>query len=145
MMKTVLPKLLLSIFRKCADTINRTQDVPIEYERTIKQKKVQHNFKEEITAETFIVNRVELINKVESVSKVGNTARVAAEQKNSSSESFEQMLALEQSRQKARVRRADERPVNVNPDVLNGRMNGYNNKAREAYFSMVFPTMDLKG
>ena len=81
---------------------------------------------------------MELINKVESVSKVGNTARVAAEQKNSSSESFEQ-------RQKARVRRADERPVNVNPDVLNGRMNGYNNKAREAYFSMVFPTMDLKG
>ena len=114
-------------------------------EKTIKQKKVQHNFKEEITAETFIVNRVELINKVESVSKVGNTARVAAEQKNSSSESFEQMLALEQSRQKARVRRADERPVNVNPDVLNGRMNGYNNKAREAYFSMVFPTMDMKG
>lgn len=55
------------------------------------------------------------------------------------------MLALEQSRQKARVRRVDERPVNVNPDVLNGRMNGYNNKAREAYFSMVFPTMDLKG
>ena len=88
---------------------------------------------------------MELINKVESVSKVGNTARVAAEQKNSSSESFEQMLALEQSRQKARVRRADERPVNVNPDVLNSRMNGYNNKAREAYFSMVFPTMDLKG
>ena len=88
---------------------------------------------------------MELINKVESVSKVGNTARVAAEQKNSSSESFEQILALEQSRQKARVRRADERPVNVNPDVLNGRMNGYNNKAREAYFSMVFPTMDLKG
>ena len=88
---------------------------------------------------------MELINEVESVSKVGNTARVAAEQKNSSSESFEQMLALEQSRQKARVRRADERPVNVNPDVLNGRMNGYNNKAREAYFSMVFPTMDLKG
>ena len=85
---------------------------------------------------------MELINKVESVSKVGNTA---AEQKNSSSESFEQMLALEQSRQKARVRRVDERPVNVNPDVLNGRMNGYNNKAREAYFSMVFPTMDLKG
>ena len=85
---------------------------------------------------------MELINKVESVSKVGNTARVAAEQKNSSSESFEQILALEQ---KARVRRADERPVNVNPDVLNGRMNGYNNKAREAYFSMVFPTMDLKG
>ena len=79
---------------------------------------------------------MELINKVESVSKVGNTA---------SSESFEQILALEQSRQKARVRRADERPVNVNPDVLNGRMNGYNNKAREAYFSMVFPTMDLKG
>ena len=86
---------------------------------------------------------MELINKVESVSKVGNTARVAAEQKNSSSESFEQMLALEQSRQKARVRCADERPVNVNPD--DGRMNGYNNKAREAYFSMVFPTMDLRG
>ena len=59
---------------------------------------------------------MELINKVESVSKVGNTARVAAEQKNSSSESFEQILALEQSRQKARVRRADERPVNVNPE-----------------------------
>ena len=58
---------------------------------------------------------------------------------------LKQILALEQSRQKARVRRADERPVNVNPDVLNGRMNGYNNKAREAYFSMVFPTMDLKG
>lgn len=108
------------------------------------QQKQSHNFKEEIKAETFIVTRVELINKVESVSKVRNTDRIAAEHKNGSSESFEQMLAFEQGRRN-RTKRFDEMPVNVNPDVMNGRMNGYNKSAKEAYFSMVFPTMDLKG
>lgn len=87
---------------------------------------------------------MELINKVESVSRVKNTDRVAAEHKNSSSESFEQMLAFEQGK-RGRTKGFCDRPVSVDPDVMNGRMNGYNKSAKEAYFSMVFSTMDLKG
>lgn len=54
------------------------------------------------------------------------------------------MLTVEQAK-KQRGAMLEDIPVNVNPDVMAGKMNYYNNRAMEAYFCMTFSTTDLKG
>lgn len=105
-----------------------------------------HNFKEEITAETLVViPRVELIDKVRSVEKVKNVRGIEAERKNGSSSNFGQMLAFEQDKNRNRARSLEDMPVSVDPQVMAGKMNYYNNRAMEAYFCMTFSTTDLRG
>lgn len=105
-----------------------------------------YNFKEEITAETVVaIPRVELIDKVHSVEKVNHVRKVEAERKNGSGSNFDQMLAFEQNKNRNRARSLEEMPVAINPDVMAGKMNYYNNRAMEAYFCMTFSTTDLRG
>lgn len=104
-----------------------------------------YNFKEEIKAETLVViPRVELIDKVHSVERVKNVREVEAEKRNGGNGGFGQMLSFEQNKNN-RALSLEEMPIAVNPDVMEGKMNYYNNRAMEAYFCMTFSTTDLRG
>lgn len=85
---------------------------------------------------------MELFDKVHSVERVNNVRKVATRQEDNGGSTFDDMYA--QANQ-TKVRKLEDMPVNVNPDVMKGKMNYYNNRAMEAYFCMTFSTTDLRG
>lgn len=89
---------------------------------------------------------MQLIGKVTDIRKMNAVRRVDIQQGESGS-AFAQLLEEESRKHENQSDKGVEDTVTVavSPSVLEGKMNGYNNHAKAAYFYMAFSTTDLKG